>query len=163
MRYVKAFFQFWYDFIIGDDWTIAALVVAGLVVTWWLAHAGVPAWWLMPLVALGTLCLGVRRQSTKVGGESPFAASHARPVAARSIPGPSATPLAAFTKSATTSGCAGQRFGRLSVKSSKAVLTWAGASVVSMSNLTSLAIGSSMHPSQAIAANELPSKPRTKS
>ena len=61
MRYVTAFFQFWYDFIIGDDWTIAALVVAGLVLTWWLAHSGIPAWWLMPLVSLFTLCFGLWR------------------------------------------------------------------------------------------------------
>jgi hypothetical protein len=31
MRFVKAFFQFWYDFIIGDDWKIAAAVVIVLV------------------------------------------------------------------------------------------------------------------------------------
>jgi hypothetical protein len=27
MRFVRAFFRFWYDFIIGDDWKIAAAVV----------------------------------------------------------------------------------------------------------------------------------------
>jgi uncharacterized membrane protein YfcA len=27
MTFVKAFFRFWYDFIIGDDWKIAAAVV----------------------------------------------------------------------------------------------------------------------------------------
>ncbi len=27
MRYVKSFGRFWYDFIIGDDWKIAAAVV----------------------------------------------------------------------------------------------------------------------------------------
>jgi len=30
MRYLKAFGQFWYDFIIGDDWKIAVAVVLGL-------------------------------------------------------------------------------------------------------------------------------------
>jgi hypothetical protein len=30
VRFVKAFFQFWYDFIIGDDWKIAAAVVVAL-------------------------------------------------------------------------------------------------------------------------------------
>jgi hypothetical protein len=30
MRFVKAFFRFWYDFIIGDDWKIAAAVVTVL-------------------------------------------------------------------------------------------------------------------------------------
>ena len=30
MKYVKAFGQFWYDFVIGDDWKIAAAVVLAL-------------------------------------------------------------------------------------------------------------------------------------
>ena len=30
MRYVKAFGHFWYDFLIGDDWKIAAAVVVAL-------------------------------------------------------------------------------------------------------------------------------------
>jgi hypothetical protein len=30
MTFLKAFGQFWYDFIIGDDWKIAAAVVAAL-------------------------------------------------------------------------------------------------------------------------------------
>jgi hypothetical protein len=32
MTYLKAFGQFWYDFIIGDDWKIAAAVVTTLAV-----------------------------------------------------------------------------------------------------------------------------------
>jgi len=32
MRFIRGFGQFWYDFIIGDDWKIAAAVVTGLVV-----------------------------------------------------------------------------------------------------------------------------------
>ena len=33
MRYIRAFLKFWYDFIVGDDWTIAASItvaIAGL-------------------------------------------------------------------------------------------------------------------------------------
>jgi hypothetical protein len=30
MKFAKAFFRFWYDFVIGDDWKIAAAVVAVL-------------------------------------------------------------------------------------------------------------------------------------
>jgi len=30
MKFLKAFAQFWYDFIIGDDWKIAAAVVLAL-------------------------------------------------------------------------------------------------------------------------------------
>jgi hypothetical protein len=32
VKFLKAFGQFWYDFIIGDDWKIALAVVASLVV-----------------------------------------------------------------------------------------------------------------------------------
>ncbi|GAA1550153.1 hypothetical protein GCM10009804_03440 [Kribbella hippodromi] len=32
MKYLKAFGQFWYDFIIGDDWKIAVAVVTSLVI-----------------------------------------------------------------------------------------------------------------------------------
>jgi hypothetical protein len=50
VKYVVAFFRFWYDFIVGDDWLVAAGVVVGLALTWVLAHHGLSAWWLMPVV-----------------------------------------------------------------------------------------------------------------
>ncbi|MDB5058595.1 MAG: hypothetical protein JWO59_2067 [Chloroflexi bacterium] len=50
MNFLRSFGLFWYDFIIGDDWTIAAAVVAALAVTGLLAHQHVTAWWLLPLV-----------------------------------------------------------------------------------------------------------------
>jgi len=33
MRYVRAFGRFWWDFIVGDDWVVAAAI--GLVSTGW--------------------------------------------------------------------------------------------------------------------------------
>ncbi|RCG33011.1 hypothetical protein DQ384_00735 [Sphaerisporangium album] len=33
MKFLKGFAMFWYDFIIGDDWKIAAAVVAALALT----------------------------------------------------------------------------------------------------------------------------------
>lgn len=33
MKFLKSFGSFWYDFIIGDDWKIAAAVVLALSVT----------------------------------------------------------------------------------------------------------------------------------
>ncbi len=54
MKYIVGFFQFWYDFIVGDDWTIAAGVVIALALTALLARTNVAAWWLLPVaVALG--------------------------------------------------------------------------------------------------------------
>jgi len=33
MTYVKHFVLFWYDFIVGDDWIVAAGVVVALIVS----------------------------------------------------------------------------------------------------------------------------------
>ena len=51
MRFVRGFGQFWYDFIVGDDWKIAAAVVTALAVGAVIA-AGTTAdaSWLPPLV-----------------------------------------------------------------------------------------------------------------
>lgn len=40
MKFIKGFGQFWYDFLIGDDWKIAAAVVAVLSVGVWIVRAG---------------------------------------------------------------------------------------------------------------------------
>jgi hypothetical protein len=63
---IKAFFAFLYDFVIGDDWRIAAGVVAGLAVTYAVSQTSVPAWWVLPvlLVALlpASLWIATRRR-----------------------------------------------------------------------------------------------------
>jgi hypothetical protein len=61
MRWIKGFARFWYDFIIGDDWTVAVGVVIALALTALLAHLGVAAWWLMPLAVVGMLTLSLWR------------------------------------------------------------------------------------------------------
>ncbi len=48
MSKVRAFGSFWLDFVVGDDWRIAALVVVALGATALLVAAGVNAWWLVP-------------------------------------------------------------------------------------------------------------------
>jgi phage shock protein PspC (stress-responsive transcriptional regulator) len=45
---VRAFLAFVYDFVIGDDWRIAAGVAAGLAVTYAVSQTSVPSWWVMP-------------------------------------------------------------------------------------------------------------------
>jgi hypothetical protein len=61
IRWVVGFGRFWYRFIVGDDWTIAALVALGLIAVYTLARAGVAAWWLMPVVAAVALSLSLWR------------------------------------------------------------------------------------------------------
>ena len=52
VRIIGGFLFFWYDFIIGDDWRVAAGVVVGFFAT----HAiGANSWWIMPLVVSAML------------------------------------------------------------------------------------------------------------
>jgi hypothetical protein len=61
MKYVVGFFGFWYDFIVADDWQIAAGVVAAMGLTALIAHSGINAWWLMIVVVIAVLIGSVRR------------------------------------------------------------------------------------------------------
>jgi hypothetical protein len=62
MNRLKAFGAFWYDFAIGDDWHVAAMVAAGLAITVVCVHAaGVNAWWLLPLFAFAALAWSLHR------------------------------------------------------------------------------------------------------
>lgn len=61
MSRLRAFAAFLYDFVVGDDPWIAAAVVASLVATLALSGAGVAAWWLVPVAALGALAASVWR------------------------------------------------------------------------------------------------------
>ncbi len=59
---MKAFGRFWYDFIVGDDWTIAVGVVVALAATALLAHNGMTSvWWLLPVVVIVGLWWSVLR------------------------------------------------------------------------------------------------------
>lgn len=62
MSKLKSLGMFAYDFIVGDDWRVAVIVVAALIVTALLSHvAGVPAWWLLPLSAFAALAWSLHR------------------------------------------------------------------------------------------------------
>jgi hypothetical protein len=58
---LRAFGAFWYDFVIGDDWVIAAGIVLALVGTYLLHKGGVAAWWLLPLFVAVLLPLSLWR------------------------------------------------------------------------------------------------------
>ena len=65
MNRIKAFGAFWYDFVIGDDWRLAALVVVGLALTAILTHvAGVNAWWLLPVFVFAALARSLHKATT---------------------------------------------------------------------------------------------------
>ena len=59
MSALARFGKFWYDFIIGDDWRIAAgvvVTVAALVVA---NHHGADWWWLLPVAVTALLTVSV--------------------------------------------------------------------------------------------------------
>ena len=63
---IKAFGAFAYDFVIGDDWSVALGVAIALAVTYGLAHAAkVSSWWLMPVVLLVLLPFSLWRAVRK--------------------------------------------------------------------------------------------------
>ena len=61
LRWTKAVVLFLVDYVIGDDWTVAAMIALGLLVTWRLVDAGVAAWWLLPPVVLAANIQSLRR------------------------------------------------------------------------------------------------------
>ena len=69
MSRVRAFARFWWDFVVGDDWRVAAGLAAGLGLTWLLEHREVTAWWLLPLTVAVVLAESVWRESRRIGAE----------------------------------------------------------------------------------------------
>ena len=59
--WVVAFGRFWYDYIFGDDWTIAVAIFIGLAVTAVLNSNRVVAWWLIPVIVFVMLGISLRR------------------------------------------------------------------------------------------------------
>ena len=46
---IKAFGEFWYDFLIGDDWRGTLILILGFLLTHWLYRSGISNWWVVPL------------------------------------------------------------------------------------------------------------------
>jgi hypothetical protein len=61
MARLRSFLAFWYDFVVGDDWRVAVGVAAAFAATYAVSRAGVPAWWIVPVAALGLLSFSVWR------------------------------------------------------------------------------------------------------
>jgi hypothetical protein len=66
MSRVRAFARFCWDFVVGDDWRVAAGLAAGLGLTWLLEHRAVSAWWLLPVTIAVVLAESVWRESRRI-------------------------------------------------------------------------------------------------
>jgi hypothetical protein len=76
MRYVRSFGRFWWTFIVGDDWLLAAGVALAfgvtwlldhrrLGVTWLLDHRRLDAWWFLPPAVVLVLGGSLRRATQR--------------------------------------------------------------------------------------------------
>ena len=61
MRRLGALARFWYDFVVGDDWTIAVGVVVAVAVTAVVAATGLPAWPVLRVAVIVGLAWSVNR------------------------------------------------------------------------------------------------------
>jgi hypothetical protein len=59
MRRVRPLLRFLWEFVIGDDWRIAAAVAVTLIVMLVLSDHGAAVWWLLPVVVLAMLSVSV--------------------------------------------------------------------------------------------------------
>jgi len=67
MRRLRTIGAFLYDFVIGDDWTVAAAVAIGLAITYAVSHTTVPVWWMVPAGVLVVLPLSLWRVIRRSG------------------------------------------------------------------------------------------------
>ena len=65
LSWIVAIARFLYDFIVGDDWTVALAVLIGLVVTGILNANHIVGWWLMPIVVVVMTGFSLQRTSAR--------------------------------------------------------------------------------------------------
>jgi hypothetical protein len=58
---VRRFVGFWWDFVVGDDWRVAAGIAVALAAVALLHRENVAAWWLLPIAVFALLYLSLRR------------------------------------------------------------------------------------------------------
>jgi hypothetical protein len=63
VRGVVGIGRFLYFFVVGDDWTVALAILTALVATGLLAAQKIPAWWLVPVIAVVMTGVSLRRSA----------------------------------------------------------------------------------------------------
>ena len=66
MSKIRAFGLFWYDFVVGDDWRVAAAVAIALAATYGVTRAtNVAAWWIVPVALVILLPVSLWRATRR--------------------------------------------------------------------------------------------------
>jgi hypothetical protein len=65
MSWLRKFFAFWYDFVVGDDWRAAVAVVVALAITYGVSRTGAPSWWILPVAVILVLPLTLWRAARR--------------------------------------------------------------------------------------------------
>ena len=63
VKWLSGIGRFLYGFVVGDDWTVAAVMLLALVITAELIANGIDAWWLVPPLAVLMTGVALRRRS----------------------------------------------------------------------------------------------------
>ena len=66
ISWIVAVVKFLYDFIVGDDWTVAVAVLIGLILSAILNVNHIAAWWLIPVIVVLMLGISLRRASKRL-------------------------------------------------------------------------------------------------
>ncbi len=61
MRRLRTFGEFWWDFVIGDDWRLALGGAFALALTWLASRTDVAAWWIAPTIVMTLLVVTLLR------------------------------------------------------------------------------------------------------
>jgi hypothetical protein len=64
---IASFLRFWWSFVVGDDWRVAAAVGLGVSAVLLLARVDVHAWWLLPAIVVVALVGSVLRAARSRG------------------------------------------------------------------------------------------------
>lgn len=57
------FGRFWWSFVVGDDWRVAAGVAATLGLAWLLVESGADPWWIVPPAVAAVLAASLWRET----------------------------------------------------------------------------------------------------
>ena len=66
MKAARRAARFWWEFIVGDDWRIAAGLIAAFGTCALFTKESIAAWWLLPVTAIALLAGSVYRDTRRL-------------------------------------------------------------------------------------------------